>query len=370
MSRTVRAAVVREKSGPWSIETLELDDPRADEILVRVVATGVCHTDLSIRDQFLPLPFPIVLGHEGAGVVEQVGPEVKGLAPGDHVVLAPMSCGACCNCQTGLPMYCDRFLELNVGTRRPDGSATLHSGASSVSGVFFGQSSFATYALANARSAIKVPNDLPLDLLGPLGCGVQTGAGTVLQALRPPAGSSIAIFGTGAVGLSAVMAARVAGCGKIIAVDVRAARLELARELGATDVIDNSSNQATRVIHEVTGGRGVRNAIDTTALPGVIRQAVDSLSTPGCCAVVGLAPVGAEVSLEINSIGFGRTIRGVTEGESVPSVTIPMLIDLWRQGRFPFDRLVRRYEFDQINQAAADMASGVAIKPVLVMPAV
>lgn len=363
----VTAAVVREKGGPWTLESLELDEPRDEEVLVRIVATGICHTDLSIRDQYLPLPLPIVLGHEGAGVVERVGSHVRGLAPGDHVVLAPLSCGACGNCQSGLQVYCDQFLRLNFGLRRPDGSATLCDGEQDVSGAFFGQSSFATYALAHQRSAIRVPRELPLELLGPLGCGIQSGAGTVINALRPKPGTSIAIFGTGAVGLSAVMAARLAGCAKIIAVDIKENRLELARELGATDAIDNTRGDAAGAIHKQTGGRGVNYAIDTTALPSVLRQAVDCLTTPGVCATLGLTPAGTEVALDINHLVSGRTLRGVTEGESVPRVMIPALIDLWQQGRFPFDRLIRQYAFREINQAAADMESGAAVKPVLVM---
>lgn len=363
----ITAAVVRASGGPWSVETLELDDPRDDELLVRIQGVGICHTDLSIRDQYLPLKLPIVLGHEGAGVVERVGPRVTGIAPGDHVVLTPLSCGACGNCHRGLPVYCEQFLRLNIGTRRLDGSATLRDHHAKVSGMFFGQSSFASHALAHQRNAIPVPRDLPLELLGPLGCGIQTGAGTITNALRPPAGSSLAVFGTGAVGLSAIMAARLIGCGTIIAVDLLPQRLELARQLGATHTVHNSSPDATDQIRAATAGRGLQFAIDTTARPDVIRQAVDCLASPGVCAVLGLAPAGTDVALDLNTLGHGRTLRGVTEGESVPALMIPELIAWWRQGRFPFDRLIRRYDFRDINQAAADMTHGHAIKPVLIL---
>ena len=363
----ITAAVVREKGGPWTLESLEVDEPRDDEVLVRIVATGVCHTDLSIRDQYLPLPLPIVLGHEGAGIVERIGSRVKSLTVGDHVVLVPLSCGACGNCQSGMQVYCDQFLRLNIGLRRPDGSATLRAGEKKMHGAFFGQSSFATHALANERNAIRVPRDIPLELLGPLGCGVPTGAGTVMNALRPKPGSSIAIFGTGTVGLSAIMAARITGCTTIIAIDRRESRLELARELGATHAIHNTTGDTVDAIRKLTGGRGVNFSIDTTAVPQVMREAVDSLAPPGTCAALGLAKAGAEFSLDINTLGQGRTIRGVTEGECVPNVMIPALLDLWRQGRFQFDRLVSKYPFEEINQAAADLASGAALKPVLVM---
>lgn len=363
----ISAAVVRSKGGPWSIESLELDEPRDDEVLVRIVATGICHTDLSMRDQYLPVRLPIVLGHEGAGVVEQVGPGVRGLNVGDHVVLAPLSCGACANCQTGMQVYCEQFLGLNIGGGRGDGSAMLRAGEEVVSGSFFGQSSFATHALAHERNAIRVGSDLPLELLGPLGCGVQTGAGTVFNALRPKAGSSIAVFGTGTVGLSAIMAARLAGCTRIIAVDVNENRLQLARELGATHAIDNSAGGALEATRTLTHGRGLDYSIDTTAAAAVLRQAVDCLASPGVCAVVGMARLGAEVALDVNTLLFGRTVRGVIEGESVPSVMIPALIEFWRQGRFPFDRLIRKYPFSAINQAADDMHTGNTTKPVLVM---
>lgn len=363
----ITAAVVRTKGGPWSLESLDLDEPRDDEILVRVVAVGVCHTDLSMRDQYWPVPIPIVLGHEGAGVVERVGARVTGLAPGDHVVLAPLSCGTCRNCQSGLQVYCDQMAPLNLGHGRADGSQTLRAAQGTVSGSFFGQSSFATHALAHQRNAIKVPSDLPLEMLGPLGCGIQTGAGTVINVLRPKAGASIAVFGTGPVGLSAIMAAKVSGCAAIIALDVKEHRLELARELGATHAVDNTKEDAMSAIKQFTDGRGVDYSIDTTALPRVIRQAVECLATPGSCALLGVARFGTEVTLDVNVLGMGRSVQGVLEGNSVPGVLIPALIDLWRQGRFPFDRLIRKYDFRDINRAAADMESGETLKPVLVM---
>lgn len=364
----VTAAVVHHPGGPWSLETLELDEPHSNEALIRITAVGVCHTDLSIRDQYLPLRLPIVLGHEGAGVVERVGSDVTDLAAGDHVVLCPMSCGQCNNCRDGLQVYCDDFLRLNIGGRRHDGSPTFRSDSPKVAGAFFGQSSFATHVLAHRRSVVRVPRDLPLELLGPLGCGIQTGAGAVMNVLRPRAGGSLAVFGVGAVGLSAIMAAHLAGCAPIVAVDVLPSRLEMALELGATHAVDNSRADAEEAVRAACGGRRVSCSIDTTAHPRVLRQAVESLATPGVCISLGLARAGAEMTQDINHLGNGRTIRGVTEGESVPEVMIPALIELWRAGRFPFDRLIRKYPWADINQAAADLQSGAAIKPVLVMP--
>lgn len=206
------AAVTQCCGADWKLKNVTLDEPQNNEVLVRIVATGLCHTDISVRDQHLPVPLPAVLGHEGAGVVEKVGPAVTELAVGDHVVLTVDSCGKCPNCLGGLPTYCYQALPLNFSGRRADGSSTIHCDGVDISGNFFGQSAFAGYAIANERNAVKVPKDVDLALLGPLGCGIQTGAGTVMNKLKPGIGSSIAVFGVGAVGLSAIMAARVVGC--------------------------------------------------------------------------------------------------------------------------------------------------------------
>ncbi len=230
---------MRGKGGPFQIETLTVDQPRADEVLVRIVATGMCHTDIVIRDQVYPVPLPIVLGHEGAGIIERVGSAVRKVIPGDHVVLSFMSCGHCTRCAMGQPAYCERGHPLCFGGTREDGStASRDSRSEPVHDHFFGQSSFGTYALANERTVVKVPKDLPLERLGPLGCGIQTGAGSVMNALKIGTGASFTAFGSGSVGLSAVMAARIVGATTIIAVDVVASRLALAKELGATHTVN------------------------------------------------------------------------------------------------------------------------------------
>ncbi len=357
------AAITACCGAAWELKTITLDEPRDDEILVRIVATGLCHTDVSVRDQHLPVPLPAVLGHEGAGVVEKVGPGVTALAVGDHVVLAIASCGKCPNCLRGLPTYCHQAMPLNFSGRRADGSATIHHAGHAISGSFFGQSAFAGYALANERNAVKVPKDIDLALLGPLGCGIQTGAGTVINTLKPAIGSSIAVFGAGAVGLSAVMAAKVVGCTTIIAVDIHPNRLALALELGATHVVNAKDGNVVEAVRAIGGGVGY--AVDTSAVPAVIRQAVESLTPLGRCAMVGVSPPGAEITLSVQSLFFGQSVGGAIEGDSIPKLFIPQLIDLWRQGRFPFDRLIRFYDFAQINEAVADSVSGATLKPVL-----
>lgn len=364
----ITAAMAREKAQPFSVEELELEEPRPDEILVRISGAGVCHTDLIIRDQWYPVPLPAVLGHEGSGVVEQVGERVGKVQPGDHVVLTYRSCATCANCKRGAPAYCLDLYNQNFGCSRPDGSNALSSDGQEINGHFFGQSSFATYALATERNTVKVREDLPLELLGPLGCGIQTGAGGVLNALHPEAGSSIAVFGTGSVGMSAIMAAWVAGCTTIIGVDLNAGRLELAQELGATHTINGAEvEDVVEAIQEITGG-GANYTVETTAVPAVFRQAVDSLTLSGECGLIGGAALGTEVSLDMNNILFGRKVRGVIEGDSIPDIFIPRLIELYDQGRFPFDRLVKFYDLEDINQAVEDSESGETIKPVVRMP--
>ncbi|ENO84122.1 NAD(P)-dependent alcohol dehydrogenase [Thauera linaloolentis] len=364
----IQAAIVKETHGRFSIESLELSAPQADEVLVRIVASGMCHTDLAVRDQHIPLPLPMVLGHEGAGVVVEVGANVRKVAPGDHVVLTFASCGQCPRCLQGKPAYCDAFLPYNVGTCRPDGSCTHHQHGQPVAASFFYQSSFATHAIAHHRNVVKVPSDLPLDTLAPLGCGIQTGAGTVLNCLKPAAGSSIAVFGIGAVGLSAVMAAKVAGCATIVAVDVHAERLALARELGATHAVNGRDGDAVAAIQALQPG-GVDFSVEATGIPAVMAQAVEALSGLGTAVLLGVAPAGAQVSFNAATLLGGRTIRSSIEGDSVPDVFIPQLIGLYRRGLFPFDRMARHYALADINQAVADSESGATIKPILRMPA-
>ncbi|HEY5997218.1 MAG TPA: NAD(P)-dependent alcohol dehydrogenase [Candidatus Deferrimicrobiaceae bacterium] len=363
----VNAAVVHSKGAKFEFEELTLEEPRHDEVLVKVVGVGLCHLELTVRDQWYPVPLPSVLGHEGSGIVEKVGAGVRKVKPGDHVVLSYLSCGTCENCLKGQPAYCLALYPCNFCGARLDGSTTLSKGKKPIHGSFFGQSSFATYALASERNVVKVRTDVPLELLGPLGCGIQTGAGAVLNSLHPHAGSSIAVFGAGSVGLSAIMAAVVSGCTPIIAVDLNDSRLELARSLGATHTINPAKGgDLVQEVQKITNG-GANFTVETTGSPKVFRQAVDALQLTGVCGLIGGSALGTEVTLDMNNILFGRSVRGVIEGDSVPDLFIPKLIELYREGRFPFDRLVRFYPFSEINTAVADSEKGVAIKAVLRM---
>ncbi|MEN5208514.1 NAD(P)-dependent alcohol dehydrogenase [Stenotrophomonas terrae] len=364
--RDITVAVVREKEKPFSIEQARIRGPKDDEVLVRVVATGLCHTDLIVRDQYYPVPLPAVLGHEGAGVIEAVGPAVKDLRVGDHVVLTYGACGHCNPCSGGHGAYCKDFYGLNFGGGELDGSTAIQDPhGQPLHDHFFAQSSFATYALSRENNAIKVPKDAPIELLGPLGCGIQTGAGAVINSLKVGVGSSFASYGAGAVGLSAVMAARVAGATTIIAIDVVPSRLALATELGATHVINSREVDVIEAVRGITGG-GVEYALESTGRPEVLEQGIAALAGLGVIGVVGAPKLGTKAEFDINDLLLGgRSIRGIVEGDSVPKVFIPQLVQLYQQGRFPFDKLVKFYPLEQINQAAEDSTKGITLKPIL-----
>lgn len=361
----ITAAVVREAEQPFVFEDLELDEPGPGEVLVKIHSVGICHTDIGFRNQWLPIPLPAVLGHEGAGVVEAVGPGVTKVVPGDKVVLTFAACYDCLMCRRGDPAYCEQFMMKNVAGSRPDGTNALHADGD-MHGYIFSQSSFATHSIALAANTIKLPSDADLSIAGPLGCGIQTGAGTVFNRLRPEPGSSLVVFGAGAVGLAAVMAAKVAGCATVIAVDLVADRLSLALDVGATHVINPTAD--IDVVDEIRAitARGADYSVDTTAVTTVARQAVDCLAPRGTCAILGFGKAGTEVRVDMLELLLtGRTITGVTEGDARPDEFIPKLLDLHAQGRFPFDRLITAYDFREINTACADSESGKTIKPVL-----
>jgi aryl-alcohol dehydrogenase len=364
----IKAAVVSERCGAFVIDTVELSAPRPDELIVRVVASGMCQTDLHGRDGYYATPYPGVFGHEGAGVVHAVGNAVRSFAPGDHVVMSYPWCGTCANCTQQLHSYCVHAFDLKMKGARADGSTLLSRNGAPVYSAFFQQSSFGTFALTQERYAVKVRKDVPLDLLGPLACSGQTGAGAVLNVMRPRAGDGFAVFGTGAVGLSALMAAKIAGCNPIIAVDIYPLRLALARELGATHTINH--NACSDVVGEIRAitQRGVRYSLETSALPAVFREAVEALMPAGTCVLLGSARGGIDVSLDMKFLQEGRVVRGVIQGDSTPQEFIPRLVDLIVEKKFPIEKMITFYDFADINLAAQESAAGIAIKPVLRMP--
>ncbi|WP_426749657.1 NAD(P)-dependent alcohol dehydrogenase [Myxococcus sp. Y35] len=367
MGLPVRAALLESVKGPFIIDEVELEPPGAGELRVRVVASGICHTDLTYRAGAARFPFPAVLGHEGAGVVESVGEGVTGFAPGDAVVLSYYACRACSLCERGHPAYCQRGVAANVSGARPDGSWPMRWRGEPVRSSFFHQSSFATHVLAHQHNAVKVDASAPLALFAPLGCGFQTGAGAVLASFQCQPGQQLAVFGAGAVGLAAIMAARVAGASRILAVDLSEARLELARELGATDTFLASEPGLTQAMLKRTRG-GVDYALECVGSPQVLRQAFDVTRPLGTCGLLGLPGPGAtEVTLSMMALLSGKRLVGILEGDADPKTFIPRLIALHGEGRFPVEKLSRPYAFEAINDAVHDMEMRTVIKPVLCM---
>ncbi|MFC3038683.1 NAD(P)-dependent alcohol dehydrogenase [Virgibacillus xinjiangensis] len=361
----IKAAVTHGKGEDFQLEEVQLDDPKHDEVMIKVVASGVCHTDAVARDQDVPVPLPAVLGHEGSGIVEKVGSSIQTVEPGDHVVLSFSSCGHCENCLTGHPAYCLRFNDLNFGGIMNDQTKRLHQDGQEVSS-FFGQSSFGTFAVANERNVVKVDKDVDLELLGPLGCGIQTGAGTILNKLQPTFGETVAVFGCGAVGLSAIMAAKIVGCSKIIAVDLHESRLEMAKELGATHTINGKDADTVEEIKRITNG-GTNYSVETTSVPALAIQSLHALKPRGTSAVVGVTQE-TEFNVFEDIMAEGKGLVGAIEGDSVPQIFIPKLVEYYKQGQFPFDKLVKFYEMEEINKAFDESKEGKTVKPIVKMP--
>lgn len=361
------AAVCRATGGQLSVETLELDEPRDNEVLVKVVGTGICSTDLGMRDSPTRVPKPIVLGHEGAGVVIKTGKYITKVAPGDHVVMTFNSCGHCPSCYRGDAVYCTELIQHNFSGGRDDGSTALSDGPAPIHSHFFAQSAFSTYAICSERNVVPVRKDIPLERLGPLGCGIQTGAGAVINSLQVSPGSSIGIFGTGSVGLAAVMAAKISGAGTIIAVDTHPKRLEMAKKLGATHTVNPLEQDLFATIKGIAPG-GMSFGLDTAGNLDTIHEAIAHLSPRGVFGLINTAK-GADLRANIlQMVVGGRVIKGIHQGDSVPEIFIPQMIEMYVQGRFPFDELINYYPLSDINTAIADMERGETIKPVVLMP--
>jgi aryl-alcohol dehydrogenase len=355
----VTAAVLEQSGGPFSIVEVDLDEPRADEVLVRVASVGICGTDLEFANFF---PTPAVLGHEGAGVVEHVGAAVTSVRPGDQVAMSFASCGSCSLCLTGSPAYCRNFWDVNFTGRRPDGTSALSRGGEPINGHFLGQSSFAGHVVAPQRAVTRIERDIDLAHVGPFGCGFQTGAGAVLNVMQPHPGQSVAVFGAGAVGSAAIIAAALSSCGVIAAVDVNPTKLESARSFGATHLVDSSAGAAEQLRAIVP--QGFDYVLDTTGRADVLRTAVEALGPLGRAGVIGVGP-SETMEFEWRSVLNGRSITGIIAGSSLPQVFLPKLLDLHARGEFPVDRMMTYFPFEQINEAVAAVKDGSVAKAVL-----
>jgi len=367
MKFQAQAAILREPAGRMSIEPVVVGEPTENEVLVEIAACGICHTDMVMRDGHLPIPHPVVLGHEGAGHVVAVGSAVTNVKPGDPVIMSFASCGTCPSCVSHDPAYCHEFFPLNFFAKRSDGSTALSSKDQPVHSHIFGQSAFATHAIAPARNVVKAPVDIPLNRLAPLGCGIQTGAGAVLNSLKVQAGSSVLVMGAGAVGMAAIMASRIAGAESIIALDLSQARLDLSRELGATHALLSDGRPITELLR-AAGLSGVDYTIDTTGVPALLGQALLALNARGVLGLIAAYPPGITLSAELAFLmSGGRRIQGIVEGSADPQEFIPKLIAYHRSGLLPFDRLIEFFPFSAINEAIEAGESGRVIKPVVTM---
>ncbi len=362
----IEAAVLPARGAPLSLQEVRLEEPRPDEARVHVLACGVCHADRLAQHGDLPFPAPGVLGHEGAGVVEAVGEAVTGLRAGDRVVLSMPWCGHCRHCLAGQPRYCEHVLRMIAGGARLDGTTALRDASGAVlHSHFFGQSAFATHCVVRANQAVRVGDDIDLEALGHVGCGVATGAGAIWNVLRPEAGSSVVVFGVGTVGLAAVMAARNSAAARIVAVDRQPVRLALAREFGATEAIDATDvADLAGLVREACGGPADRT-LECTGNLSVLRAAVDSIGMLGVCGLVGGAPAGAELTLEHHTTMIGKRVVGIHGGEGRSSELIGGVLELQRQGRFPIERLVSTFALADADAAMAAAHHGEVVKPVL-----
>ena len=363
----INAAVAISPDKPFQLRKFELEEPREDEVLVKIVASGICHTDIAVKEQSVHLPLPMILGHEGSGIVEDIGKNVTELKIGDHVILTSDSCGLCKKCEQKLPSYCNEFVERNLSGKRIDGtSPLLDVRDSGIGGRFVGQSSFASHSLVSQRSAIKIDKSHPLRLMGPLGCGLMTGVGTVFHALEASSRNSVAIFGAGTVGLSSVMGSVLRDCDPIIVVDPIKERREIARDLGATHVLDPKTDNVAEQIIDISKG-GVDFSIEASGAPAAVDMSLRCLGRPGWSAQVGATPAQTYHSLDMDHIGFGRGIKGVVMGDAYAKEFVPHLAYLHREGKLPFEKFVKEYKFYEINTAVHESQQGSVIKPILIM---
>jgi NDMA-dependent alcohol dehydrogenase len=354
----MKAAVCFDTSAPVRIEDVQLDPPRDGEVLVRIVAAGVCHSDYSVATGVMPTKMPCVLGHEGAGIVEEVGPGVDHVAPGDPVVLSWVAqCGECFYCRAGQPNLCLVGAAINLRFRMPDGSTRVHHEGRDVQ-VFSALGAMAERVVAPARSVVKLPADAPLEKAALIGCAVLTGVGAVTNTAQVTPGSAVAVFGVGGVGLNVLQGAVLAGAGTIVAVDLSPAKLEFARQFGATHTVDASQQDAAKAIRELTEGRGADFAFEAIGRKKSIEQAYAATRKGGTCVVIGIGSKDETVDVNVYFLPvLEKRLVGCWYGGADVRRDLPRLLTLYREGRLKLDELVTRtYRLEEVNQAFADMA--------------
>lgn len=357
------AAVLYQARTPLRIEPVEVLEPGTGEIRVRMHAAGVCHSDLHVMTGDLPMVTPIILGHEGAGVVESVGPGVTALEPGDHVIpIWRMSCGQCRYCMGGRPALCDVGTAMRFTGLMPDGATRFRNAAGDSIHHYAGVSTFSQMSTMPEGAAVKIPKDFSLEKAALIGCGVITGVGAVWNTAKVHQGASVAVFGCGGIGLNIVQGARMAGATKIIAVDTVPSKLDYAKTLGATDVINISEpgNDPVQAIRDLTGGLGVDYAFEAIGKATPIEQAYDSVCKGGTCVVAGISPPEERAKINVNQLVYGeKTLAGSLYGSSRPRIDLLTLIDLHRHGKLMLDELLTRtYPLSKINEAYQALANG------------
>jgi aryl-alcohol dehydrogenase len=358
----VKAAIISEPNGPFEIKTVELDDLRNDEILVRIEACGICHTDIIAQNM---TPLPAVLGHEGCGVVEAVGPSVDGVKQGDRVIISIPFCSTCPTCIQGKTYICEKALSLGFAGTRMDGSQTIYVDGKAISSAFFQQSSFATHAIALGRAAVPVEEYHPPFMMAAIACGVQTGAGSVFNVFKVKADQGLVVFGVGTVGLSAIMAGKIAGASPLIAVDIIQSRIELAIELGATHALNAGDGDISEEIRKIAP-HGMTFSLETSGNEQAFNDALTCLGMGGTCGIVTTPNLGKPFPFSpLQILDRGSSLQGILLGNSIPRSFLPKLIELNRKGQFPYERLITTYDFSDINKAFEDTKSGITIKPVL-----
>ena len=362
-----KAAILFEVGAGLEVREVEVQDPGPGEVRIRMVAGGVCHSDLHVMTGHLEAPVPAILGHEGAGIVADVGRGVTSVKPGDPVIpLWRLSCGSCEYCTGGRPALCAAGTQIRWSGRLADGTSRFKCDGHEIRH-FAGVSSFSNYTVVPEDAVLKIPEDLPLERAALLGCAVITGVGAVFNAARVRPGSTVAVFGTGGVGVNVVQGAAIAGAEKIIAVDRLESRLDAARRFGATHTVDATAGDPVAQIRDSTAGKGVDYAFEVVGLPALMRQAYESLAKRGMAVVVGLTPTSAEVTVPALPLIYEeRVLTGSLYGSAAPKTDIPKLIDLYRAGRLKLDELLTRsYPIEDINEAYAALESGGTLRSVV-----
>ncbi len=357
----VTAAVLYNPGEPLQLEEVEVLPPQRGEVRVRIEAAGVCHSDLHVMKGDQPMKMPIILGHEGSGVIEEVGEGVTTVEPGDHVIpIWRMSCGRCEYCLGGRPALCDVGTAMRFTGLMPDGQTRFRNSEGKPILHYAGVSTFSECSTMPEGAVVKIPKDFSLQKAALIGCGVITGMGAVFNAAEVKVGSSVAVFGCGGIGLNVVKGANMVGASRIIAVDTVPSKLEYAKEMGATHLVNALEDDPVEAIKDLTGGLGVDYAFEAIGLPKPIEQAYDSTRKGGVCVVLGIASPEARAQINVNQLVYAeKTLKGSIYGSTRPRIDLLRLIELEREGKLDLEKLLTRtYPLSQINEAYADLENG------------